>query len=65
MADPIFHDPTGRRARRVRFMGGLVASAIALLVAGFFATLGAYLDQERPAEATTEAGFLNVVANST
>jgi cellulose synthase/poly-beta-1,6-N-acetylglucosamine synthase-like glycosyltransferase/spore germination protein YaaH/peptidoglycan/xylan/chitin deacetylase (PgdA/CDA1 family) len=39
MADPIFHDPTGRRARRVRFMGGLVASAIALLVAGFFATL--------------------------
>ncbi|WP_372780925.1 glycosyltransferase [Phenylobacterium sp.] len=39
MADLIFHDPTGRRARRVRFTGGLVASAIALMVAGFFATL--------------------------
>ncbi|HEX5262709.1 MAG TPA: glycosyltransferase [Phenylobacterium sp.] len=39
MADLIFHDPTGRRARRVRLMGGLVASFIALLVAAFFATL--------------------------
>ncbi len=39
MADLIFHDPTGRRARRVRFTAGLVASAIALLVAAFFATL--------------------------
>ena len=39
MADLVFHDPTGRRARRVRFMGGLVASFIALLVAAFFATL--------------------------
>jgi cellulose synthase/poly-beta-1,6-N-acetylglucosamine synthase-like glycosyltransferase/spore germination protein YaaH/peptidoglycan/xylan/chitin deacetylase (PgdA/CDA1 family) len=39
MADLVFHDPTGRRARRVRFMGGLVASFMALLVAAFFATL--------------------------
>ena len=39
MADLVFHDPTGRRARRVRFAGGLVASFMALLVAGFFATL--------------------------
>jgi spore germination protein YaaH/peptidoglycan/xylan/chitin deacetylase (PgdA/CDA1 family)/GT2 family glycosyltransferase len=39
MADLIFHDPTGRRARRVRLMGGLVASFLALMVAAFFATL--------------------------
>src|ERR1700742_1096894 len=39
MADLVFHDPTGRRARRVRFVGGLSASFVALLVAGFFATL--------------------------
>ncbi|HZZ70577.1 MAG TPA: glycosyltransferase [Phenylobacterium sp.] len=39
MADLVFHDPTGRRARRVRFLGGLVASFLALLVAAFFATL--------------------------
>jgi peptidoglycan-N-acetylglucosamine deacetylase len=39
MADLVFHDPTGRRARRVRFVGGLVASFIALMVAAFFATL--------------------------
>ena len=39
MADLVFHDPTGRRARRVRLMGGLVASFIALMVAAFFATL--------------------------
>src|SRR3954466_15210558 len=39
MADLVFHHPTGRRARRVRFLGGLVASFIALLVAAFFATL--------------------------
>ncbi|MFI4965523.1 MAG: glycosyltransferase [Caulobacterales bacterium] len=39
MADLVFHDPTGRRARRVRFIGGLVASFVALLVAAFFATL--------------------------
>jgi cellulose synthase/poly-beta-1,6-N-acetylglucosamine synthase-like glycosyltransferase/peptidoglycan/xylan/chitin deacetylase (PgdA/CDA1 family)/spore germination protein YaaH len=39
MSDLVFHDPTGRRARRVRFMGGLVASFLALLVAAFFATL--------------------------
>jgi len=39
MADLVFHDPTGRRARRVRLIGGLAASFLALLVAGFFATL--------------------------
>ncbi|HEX3367737.1 glycosyltransferase [Phenylobacterium sp.] len=39
MADLVFHDPTGRRARRVRFIGGLAASFLALLVAAFFATL--------------------------
>src|SRR6201992_4404365 len=39
MADLVFHDPTGRRSRRVRFMGGLAASFLALLVAAFFATL--------------------------
>src|ERR1700760_683600 len=39
MAALVFHDPTGRRARRVRFIGGLIASFLALLVAGFFATL--------------------------
>jgi cellulose synthase/poly-beta-1,6-N-acetylglucosamine synthase-like glycosyltransferase/spore germination protein YaaH/peptidoglycan/xylan/chitin deacetylase (PgdA/CDA1 family) len=39
MSDLVFHDPTGRRARRVRFTGGLVASFLALLVAAFFATL--------------------------
>jgi spore germination protein YaaH len=39
MADLVFHDPTGRRARRVRLMGGLAASFVALLVAAFFATL--------------------------
>jgi peptidoglycan-N-acetylglucosamine deacetylase len=39
MADLIFHDPTGRRARRVRLVGGLVASFVALMVAAFFATL--------------------------
>jgi len=39
MADLVFHDPTGRRARRVRFIGGLIASFIALIVAAFFATL--------------------------
>ncbi len=39
MADLIFHDPTGRRARRVRLAGGLVVAFAALLVAAFFATL--------------------------
>src|SRR5690348_10294234 len=39
MADLVFHDPTGRRARLVRLTGGLVVAAVALVVAAFFATL--------------------------
>jgi cellulose synthase/poly-beta-1,6-N-acetylglucosamine synthase-like glycosyltransferase/peptidoglycan/xylan/chitin deacetylase (PgdA/CDA1 family)/spore germination protein YaaH len=39
MADLIFHDPTGRRARRVRLIGGLLVAFGALMVAAFFATL--------------------------
>jgi cellulose synthase/poly-beta-1,6-N-acetylglucosamine synthase-like glycosyltransferase/peptidoglycan/xylan/chitin deacetylase (PgdA/CDA1 family)/spore germination protein YaaH len=39
MADLIFHDPTGRRSRRVRLTGGLLLSAAAALAAAFFATL--------------------------
>jgi cellulose synthase/poly-beta-1,6-N-acetylglucosamine synthase-like glycosyltransferase/spore germination protein YaaH/peptidoglycan/xylan/chitin deacetylase (PgdA/CDA1 family) len=39
MAELIFHDPTGRRARLVRLMGGLLLAFAALTVAGFFATL--------------------------
>ncbi|MGZ5986731.1 MAG: glycosyl hydrolase family 18 protein, partial [Caulobacteraceae bacterium] len=39
MADLIFHDPTGRRARRVRLAGGLLVAFGALMVAAFFATL--------------------------
>jgi cellulose synthase/poly-beta-1,6-N-acetylglucosamine synthase-like glycosyltransferase/peptidoglycan/xylan/chitin deacetylase (PgdA/CDA1 family)/spore germination protein YaaH len=39
MADLVFHDPTGRRARVVRLTGGLVVAAMALIVAAFFATL--------------------------
>ncbi|MDE2487297.1 MAG: glycosyltransferase [Alphaproteobacteria bacterium] len=39
MADLIFHDPTGRRARRMRLAGGLVIAVAALMVAAFFATL--------------------------
>jgi peptidoglycan/xylan/chitin deacetylase (PgdA/CDA1 family)/spore germination protein YaaH/GT2 family glycosyltransferase len=39
MSDLIFHDPTGRRARRVRLTGGLLVSLAALLVAAFFTTL--------------------------
>ncbi|WP_374573858.1 glycosyltransferase [Phenylobacterium sp.] len=39
MADYIFHDPSGRRARRAGFAGGLLAALIAALAAGFFATL--------------------------
>ena len=39
MADLIFHDPTGKRARLMRLTGGLVASVAALLIAAFFATL--------------------------
>ncbi|MET0271924.1 MAG: polysaccharide deacetylase family protein, partial [Phenylobacterium sp.] len=39
MAGLIFHDPTGRRSRRVRLTGGLLISAAAALAACFFATL--------------------------
>src|SRR5260370_125386 len=39
MADFIFHDPTGRRARRAGMSLGLMVSLAALVVAGFFATL--------------------------
>ena len=39
MADFIFHDPTGRRARRTGMGAGLLVSLAALIVAGFFATL--------------------------
>jgi cellulose synthase/poly-beta-1,6-N-acetylglucosamine synthase-like glycosyltransferase/spore germination protein YaaH/peptidoglycan/xylan/chitin deacetylase (PgdA/CDA1 family) len=39
MADFVFHDPSGRRARRANFGLGLLVAAAALVVAGFFATL--------------------------
>jgi hypothetical protein len=39
MADFVFHDPTGRRAKRANLGVGLVISAAALVVAAFFATL--------------------------
>jgi spore germination protein YaaH len=39
MHELVFHDPTGRRARRMRLFWGLLLSLGALLVAGFFATL--------------------------
>src|SRR6476469_5595328 len=39
MSDLIFHDPTGRRARRVRLTGGLLVAFGALMVAAFFATV--------------------------
>jgi peptidoglycan-N-acetylglucosamine deacetylase len=39
MADFIFHDPTGRRARRTGMGAGLLVSLAALIVAFFFATL--------------------------
>lgn len=35
----IFHDPTGKRERRAKLVLGIVASAIAAVVAGFVATL--------------------------
>ncbi len=35
----VFHDPSGRRAKQANFGVGLVISAAALVVAGFFATL--------------------------
>ena len=39
MSDFIFHDPSGRRARRAALLGGLLLSVIAAVVAAFFATL--------------------------
>ena len=39
MSDFIFHDPSGRRARRAALLGGLLLSIIAAVVAAFFATL--------------------------
>jgi peptidoglycan-N-acetylglucosamine deacetylase len=39
MADFVFHDPTGRRARRANLTVGLIIAFAALMVAGFFATL--------------------------
>jgi cellulose synthase/poly-beta-1,6-N-acetylglucosamine synthase-like glycosyltransferase/spore germination protein YaaH/peptidoglycan/xylan/chitin deacetylase (PgdA/CDA1 family) len=39
MDDFVFHDPTGRRAKRANFGLGLLVSLAALLVAAFFATL--------------------------
>ncbi len=35
----VFHDPSGRRARRAGLAGGLVLSFLAAIVAGFLATL--------------------------
>jgi cellulose synthase/poly-beta-1,6-N-acetylglucosamine synthase-like glycosyltransferase/spore germination protein YaaH/peptidoglycan/xylan/chitin deacetylase (PgdA/CDA1 family) len=35
----VFHDPSGRRARRAGQAGGLMLSLLAAIVAGFFATL--------------------------
>jgi len=39
MDEFVFHDPTGRRARRANLGLGLLLAAGALMVAGFFATL--------------------------
>ena len=39
MSELIFHDPTGRRARRVRLVAGLLLAFGALMIAAFFATL--------------------------
>jgi len=39
MADFVFHDPTGRRAKRANLGAGLLVSLAALVVAGFFVTL--------------------------
>lgn len=39
MHELVFHDPTGRRARRMRLVGGLLVSLGALLIAAFFTTL--------------------------
>src|SRR6185312_2235162 len=39
MSEFIFHDPSGRRARRAALLLGLLLSVIAAVVAAFFATL--------------------------
>ncbi len=39
MSDFVFHDPTGRRAKRANLGVGLLIALAALVVAGFFATL--------------------------
>ena len=39
MNELVFHDPTGRRARKMRMFWGLLVSLGALLIAAFFATL--------------------------
>ena len=39
MADYIFHDPTGRRAKRASLTVGLLIALAALLIASFFSTL--------------------------
>ena len=39
MTDFIFHDPSGKRARKAAFTGGVLLSLIAAVVAAFFATL--------------------------
>lgn len=39
MTNHVFHDPTGRRARRTNLIAGMLLSLGALVIAGFFATL--------------------------
>lgn len=39
MIRPVFHDPSGRRARRLGLAAGVAASLVAALVAAFFASL--------------------------
>ena len=39
MSEFVFHDPSGRRARRAALVLGLVLAAVAAVVAAFFATL--------------------------
>jgi cellulose synthase/poly-beta-1,6-N-acetylglucosamine synthase-like glycosyltransferase/spore germination protein YaaH/peptidoglycan/xylan/chitin deacetylase (PgdA/CDA1 family) len=39
MTTPIFHDPSGRRAKRAGFAGAVALSLVAAVVAGFAATL--------------------------
>jgi cellulose synthase/poly-beta-1,6-N-acetylglucosamine synthase-like glycosyltransferase/peptidoglycan/xylan/chitin deacetylase (PgdA/CDA1 family)/spore germination protein YaaH len=39
MSEFVFHDPSGRRARRAALIGGLILATVAAVVAAFFATL--------------------------